>query len=68
MANQNPEAAASTIQPRGYKPNTVADLLDVSRGTVFSMLRKGELESVKIGRSRIITARSIEKLLHGEAA
>jgi hypothetical protein len=35
---------------------------------VFELIASGELESTKIGRSRIVLASSVEKLLRGAAA
>lgn len=43
-------------------------VLGVGKTTAFHLVKSGRLESIKIGRSRIITMRSIRQLLHGEAA
>lgn len=37
-------------------PERAADQLDVGRTTVYSLIASGELDSVKIGRSRRIPA------------
>lgn len=54
-----------TPQPLGYRPEQVAALTGLSRTTVFALLKSGELESRKIGKARIVLARSVEKLLEG---
>jgi excisionase family DNA binding protein len=41
-------------------PERTAELLDVSRTTVYALLAAGELESVQIGRSRRIPTDSAE--------
>ena len=38
-------------------PERAAERLDVGRTTVYGLLATGELESVRIGRSRRITSR-----------
>lgn len=71
IENSKPESKgieSTGIEPLGVKPAPAAKLLGVSRGTVFLKIRTGELESVKIGRSRIITMRSIKRMLYGQAA
>lgn len=46
--------------PLLYTPERTAVRLDVSRTTVYALLAAGELESVRIGRSRRIPAESVE--------
>ncbi len=58
----------SVPRPLAFKPNDVAAITGLSRGTIFKLLREGKLESTTVGRSRLILARSVEKLLFGEAA
>jgi excisionase family DNA binding protein len=41
-------------------PERVAERLDVGRTTVYGLLSAGELESVRIGRSRRIPAEAVE--------
>lgn len=52
-------------RPLGYRPEQVSALTGLSRTTVFALLKSGELESKKIGKARIVLARSVEKLLEG---
>ncbi len=43
-----------------YRPEEGAQMLGVSRATLFELLSTGELESVKIGRSRRIPRAALE--------
>lgn len=52
-----------TPQPLGYRPEQVSALTGLSRTTVFALIASGELESKKIGKARVVLARSVEKLL-----
>ena len=45
--------------PNLYTPNEVADYLNVSRGTIYSLLSRGEIESLKVGRNRRFTAQQV---------
>ena len=40
-----------------------ADVLNVSRTTIFKLMAGGELDSLKIGRSRRIPAQSLERFV-----
>jgi excisionase family DNA binding protein len=42
-----------------YTPSEAADLLGVSRSTLYELLRAGTLASVRIGRSRRIPATAL---------
>jgi putative molybdopterin biosynthesis protein len=46
--------------PSLYTPAEVADYLHVSRGTIYSILSRGEIESLKIGRNRRFTAEQVQ--------
>lgn len=41
---------------------TTAEILQCGRSTVYELLRAGKLKSVKIGRLRRVTLKSIRKL------
>ncbi len=45
---------------QAMKPEQAAQLLGVSRTTVYELLRSGELRSLRIGRSRRVTPRALE--------
>ena len=56
------------LKPLGVPAEKVSKIAGWGRTKTFEMIRSGELESVKVGRSRIVTMRSIRRLLHGEDA
>ncbi|ABD09792.1 transcriptional regulator [Frankia sp. CcI156] len=45
-------------------PTEAADLLGVSRSTVYELLNSGDLESVRIGRARRIPSASLLAFVH----
>jgi excisionase family DNA binding protein len=60
-----------TNQPILYRPIDAARLLNLSRSTIFDLMRTGRLRSVKEGRVRLIPASAIADyvaLLEREAA
>ena len=46
--------------PSLYTPNEVADYLNVSRGTIYSLVSRKEIDSVKVGRNRRFTAQQVK--------
>lgn len=48
-------------------PETVADRLELSRATIYRMLGRGELRSIKIGAARRIPARELEAYIEAHA-
>jgi excisionase family DNA binding protein len=44
-----------------FTPEHAADRLDVGRTTVYALMARGELRSVKIGRSRRVPADALEE-------
>ena len=46
--------------PSLYTPNQVADYLHVSRGTIYSMISRQEIQCLKVGRNRRFTGEHIE--------
>ncbi len=44
-----------------FRVEDSAKLLDVSRATLYELIRDGRIESVKIGRSRRITREALER-------
>lgn len=51
----------------GYRPLEFAALIGVGKTKAFSMIRDGEVESVLIGRTRIVKASSVQALLERAA-
>ena len=49
--------------PSLYTPNQVADYLHVSRGTIYSMISRQEIQSLKVGRNRRFTNEHIEEYI-----
>lgn len=52
----------------GYRPDEARVRLRVGKTKMAKMIREGVVESVLIGRTRIVTRRSIEALLFGQKA
>jgi excisionase family DNA binding protein len=46
-----------------YSPEEAGSLLGVTRQTIYNLISRGELTSVKIGRSRRIPHSELERLL-----
>jgi excisionase family DNA binding protein len=53
----------STISGEPHTVEQTARRLHASRSRVFELLAAGELESVRVGRSRCVFRRSVEELL-----
>ncbi len=51
------------VDRRLYKATEAAQMLGVSRATVYVLMASGELESVKLGASRRISAEAIDDLI-----
>ena len=49
--------------PSLYTPNQVADYLHVSRGTIYSLISRNEIDSIKVGRNRRFTADQVKEYL-----
>ncbi|WP_420897435.1 helix-turn-helix domain-containing protein [Altericroceibacterium xinjiangense] len=47
------------VQPErlAYRPNDVAAVLGIGRNRVSELIKSGELQSIKYGRTRLIPAR-----------
>jgi len=52
---------------RAYRIDEAADVLRVSRSSIYNMIRDGRLKSVKIAGRTIIARSEIERLLSGVA-
>jgi putative molybdopterin biosynthesis protein len=49
--------------PSLYTPKQVADYLHISRGTIYSMVSRGEIQSIKVGRGRRFTGDHIQEYI-----
>jgi excisionase family DNA binding protein len=47
-----------------YSPQEVADSFGVARGTIYSLVSRGEIGSIKVGRSRRFTDQHIWDYVH----
>jgi excisionase family DNA binding protein len=59
----NIQQGAVMEMPSLYTPNQVADYLHVSRGTIYSLISRNEIDSIKVGRNRRFTAQNIKDYL-----
>ncbi len=48
---------------RAYSINETGDILNISRSTTYAALKSGLLDSTTIGRKRLVTAESVDRLL-----
>lgn len=71
---QAPKAEKGRKKPReippnalGYRPLEFAALIGVGKTKAFEMIRRGEVESVLIGRTRIVKAASARALIERAA-
>jgi excisionase family DNA binding protein len=55
--------AMDKMERQLYNVGEVAELLGISRAKLYSMIRAGAIESVKMGGSRRIPAQAIERFL-----
>jgi excisionase family DNA binding protein len=53
-------------QDRGYSMEDAARLMGIGRSTVYELLASGRLESIKIGRRRIIPGLAIRAFMVAE--
>ena len=51
------------MQRMTFKIDEVSEALGVGRTTVHKLIREGELEKIKLGRSTLIPVKSVEALL-----
>lgn len=58
-----PHMAGGEQALRAYTVEQVAEILHVGRDKVYALLRTGELRSIKIGKSRRITASHIAEFV-----
>lgn len=54
------------MEPIAISINGAAKALGVGRSSIYSLLKSGRLESIKIGRRTLLTTASISRLAHGE--
>ena len=57
---------ASVSEPLGPRKFEAAERLRVSVQTVDRMVKRGQLDAIKIGRAVVITEASIQRFLRGQ--
>jgi excisionase family DNA binding protein len=62
MERRKMDSPAAEIGPVVVSPRRAQQMLGVGTTTLFKLLKTGELQSVKIGKSRRISVASIRKL------
>jgi excisionase family DNA binding protein len=50
-------------EPLLYDSETAADLLGVSRSTIYKLIARGELKGVKVGKARRFSRQELEALV-----
>jgi excisionase family DNA binding protein len=65
MSNLLNQAAndALAVHRRAYSPKSVAKEIDVSRTTVFNLIRSGRLKAVKLGHRTLIMADELDRFV-----
>lgn len=58
----------SEMQRMTFKINEVAELLGISRTTIYKLIGQGELQRIKVGATTLIAATSVDSLLERNAA
>lgn len=56
------------MQRMTFKINEVAELLGISRTTIYKLIGQGELQRIKVGATTLIAATSVDSLLERNAA
>lgn len=56
------------VRPMGLSIDSTSMTLGVSKSTVWRMIKKGELTTFKIGRRRLVTTASVERIVDENAA
>lgn len=52
------------MQRKTYKVNEVAQILGIGRTTIYKLINEGLLQRIKVGATTLITAASVDALLH----
>ena len=60
-------AEEKALDRKTYKLNEVAQALGLGKTTIHKLIREGELQKIKLGRSTLILAESVEALLRRHA-
>jgi excisionase family DNA binding protein len=58
--NSQQDKETEMEMPTLYTPQQVAEYLKVSRGTIYSLVSRHEIQSLKVGRGRRFTAQQVK--------
>jgi excisionase family DNA binding protein len=56
------------MEPFLYTVNEASHALKMSRSKVYSLMKSGQIDSVKVGGSRRFTREALERFIHGLGA
>lgn len=59
------EQAALPTEPISVRISTAVKLTGIGRSTLYELIKSGQIETVKIGRSTFIPYRCLKKLVGG---
>ena len=60
------ELATLPTEPISVRVATAVKLTGLGRSTLYELIKSGEIETVKIGRSTLIPYRCLRKLIEGQ--
>ncbi len=63
MADSNITKRSSTVEPLGFRPKDVAKALGIGLTLATELIRKGEIESIRIGRAIVVPRASLDVFL-----
>jgi excisionase family DNA binding protein len=46
-----------------YRPENAARKLDIGRTTLYGLMASGELETIKVGRARLVPAAALDRFI-----
>lgn len=55
----------NTPAPLSYRPEQVSAITGLSRTKIFELIADGTLESKRVGKARLVLARSVERFIEG---
>jgi excisionase family DNA binding protein len=61
----SPDRDALSIEPISVRVATAVRLTGIPRSTLYELIRDGQIETVKIGRSTFIPYRCLKRLVDG---
>lgn len=64
IAATNSTPLAQPLEPKIFTVNDVSRLLGMSRSRVYTLIRSGELNSVKLGGLRRVTPDQVDAFVH----